>query len=78
MQAYLDTTMRLSLVAMLVASMSSCTRTAGLETTIVVTGCHAFQKIYPSRADTTETKRQILAHNLTHQEICDEIDKKTP
>lgn len=63
-----------SLAALLVLSMTNCTPTVGLEKP-TITGCTAFRLIYPSRADTVETKRQVLAHNLTYQEICkDETD----
>ena len=63
-------------VLALAASMSSCTNTVGSET-VTITGCSAFGMIYPSRADTTETKRQILAHNLTYKEVCNEDEKIT-
>lgn len=51
----------------LVPLMSSCTNTV---TSVTTTGCTAFGLIYPSRADTMETKRQVLAHNLTYEEVC--------
>lgn len=59
-------TMMLS-VAMLPLLTSSCTPTV---TSVTTTGCTAFGLIYPSRQDTTETKRQVLAHNLTYEEVC--------
>lgn len=35
-----------------------------------VNNCTAFGLIYPSRADTTETKRQILTHNQVYERVC--------
>lgn len=32
--------------------------------------CEGFGFIYPSRADTTETKRQVLTHNQTFKKLC--------
>lgn len=32
--------------------------------------CSAFEIIRPSRADTIETKRQVLTHNTTYRKIC--------
>jgi hypothetical protein len=34
------------------------------------TACTAFEIIRPSRADTLETKRQVLQHNTTYRRIC--------
>jgi len=34
------------------------------------TACSAFEIIRPSRADTIETKRQVLEHNTTYRKIC--------
>jgi len=58
----------------LMVLMNSCTNKVGSE--ITITGCEAFSLIYPSRLDTDETKRQVLAHNLTYQEICHEEEKE--
>lgn len=33
-------------------------------------GCEWVRPIYPSKLDTLETKRQILQHNLKHEEFC--------
>lgn len=33
-------------------------------------GCAAFEVIKPDRADTLETKRQILVHNQTYRNRC--------
>lgn len=75
MRKLTDKTKKALTVLVLAALMSSCSSTGGSET-VVVTGCSAFGLIYPSRADTAKTKRQILAHNLTYKEVCDE--KVTP
>lgn len=37
---------------------------------IVPGACAAFDTINPSRADTLETKRQVLAHNQTYRAVC--------
>ncbi len=34
------------------------------------TACSAFEVIRPSRADTADTKRQVLAHNTTYRKLC--------
>lgn len=34
------------------------------------TSCVAFSVIHPSRDDTLETKRQVLAHNTIYRRIC--------
>ncbi len=41
----------------------------------MTSGCAAFSKIYPSRADTNGTKRQILTHNETYDAVCSEENK---
>ena len=33
--------------------------------------CTAFQVIRPSRQDTLDTKRQVLAHNTVYRKICE-------
>ncbi|MEN2828814.1 hypothetical protein LGIHADK_02292 [Mannheimia haemolytica] len=64
---YQRKTMKKLLAALLAILMTSCSNTV---TSVTTTGCTAFSLIYPNRADTLETKRQILAHNLTFEEIC--------
>lgn len=71
----LNAKMKTSAVALLALLMTSCTSEV---ISVTTTGCQAFSLIYPSRADTAETKRQILAHNLTFEEVCRETDEKTP
>lgn len=34
------------------------------------TACTAFEIIRPSRADTADTKRQVLQHNTTYRQLC--------
>lgn len=34
------------------------------------TACVAFEIIHPSRLDTADTKRQVLAHNSTYRRLC--------
>lgn len=67
MQELVKNIMRLFGALVLVMLTSSCTPTV---TSVTTTGCTAFGLIYPSRQDTTQTKRQVLAHNLTYEEIC--------
>ena len=38
--------------------------------TVPTAGCEWVRPIYPSQKDTLETKRQILQHNLKHEEFC--------
>ena len=45
------------------------------ESSVMTSGCAAFSKIYPSRADTNGTKRQILTHNEIHDAVCSEENK---
>lgn len=37
---------------------------------VVDKGCYAFALIYPSRADTLDTKRQIYVHNDMWEKTC--------
>ena len=43
--------------------MSGCARKAG---------CDSWSYIYVAQEDTLETKRQVLAHNLTLKELCEQ------
>jgi hypothetical protein len=36
----------------------------------VAANCAAYQIIRPSRQDTLDTKRQVLAHNSVHRKLC--------
>jgi hypothetical protein len=46
-----------------------------VESSVTTSGCAAFGKIYPSRADTDGTKRQILTHNETYDAVCSKETK---
>lgn len=39
---------------------------------VINPSCSGFALIKASRQDTTETLRQVLAHNQTYREICQE------
>ncbi len=52
---------------MIVSLMTACT-TAGIS--VIDSSCTSFGLIYPSRKDTTETKRQVLNHNQVYERIC--------
>lgn len=57
---------KLITVCLLMTLMSSCKQADILE----INNCTAFGLIYPSRADTTETKRQVLTHNQIYERVC--------
>jgi len=38
----------------------------------VDSSCSAYQIIRPSRLDTLDTKRQVLAHNSVYRKLCEE------
>lgn len=47
---------------------------AGCVTTekgVVDSSCQSFAIIHPSRSDTFDTKRQVLAHNQTYRALCE-------
>lgn len=37
---------------------------------VPVSNCSSFEIIRPSRQDTLETKRQVLAHNTVYRKVC--------
>lgn len=39
---------------------------------VVDSSCDSFRVIHPSRQDTTETQRQVLAHNKIWEHMCNE------
>lgn len=39
--------------------------------TVVDSSCSAYQIIRPSRQDTPDTKRQVLAHNTIYRKLCE-------
>ena len=51
----------LCVIIALTVLMSGCARKAG---------CDSWSYIYVAQEDTLETKRQVLAHNLTLKELC--------
>ena len=46
---------------------SGCAKVGGS----VRSACEIYDYIYPAMGDTMETKRQVLEHNLLHQQLCD-------
>lgn len=48
---------------------------SGCTNPVYISGCNIFGEIYPSRADSLETKKQILAHNLTYKDVCKDEKK---
>lgn len=58
---------------LLLAAMLSAFLLTGCATNIAGiadTGCQSFKPISMSKADTEQTKRQIVAHNKVHDSIC--------
>ena len=51
----------LCVITLLTVLMSGCATRAG---------CDSWSYIYAAQEDTLETKRQVLAHNLTLKELC--------
>ena len=51
----------LCVIILLTVLMSGCAKRAG---------CDSWSYIYVAEEDTLETKRQVLAHNLTLKELC--------
>lgn len=45
------------------------------KTIFIDSACQSFAVIYPSRRDTAETKRQVLAHNRIYEQQCAEERK---
>ncbi|MGF7488099.1 hypothetical protein [Pasteurella bettyae] len=60
--------MKKTLIAVLVTSLL--TACGNQKTYVINTACDGFGKIYACRQDTTETLRQIKAHNDTWRAIC--------
>lgn len=55
--------------------MTLCVATSALSGCVMTkavpdTSCVAFSVIRPSRDDTLETKRQVLAHNTIYRKLC--------
>lgn len=66
MYKYAKPSVTKTLLLLALSSMLGCKSTG----TIVIDNCPAFDLIYPSRNDTTETKRQVLNHNETYEKVC--------
>ena len=47
---------------------SGCAKVGGS----VSDACEVYDYIYPAMGDTMDTKRQVLEHNLLHQQLCDD------
>lgn len=52
-----------------ITALSGCATTDSVRLTLPG-ACAAFSIIRPSRVDTLETKRQVLAHNQTYRAVC--------
>lgn len=51
--------------------LSGCVTTQGYQGPVAPdSSCTAFKVLHPSKADTTETKRQVLVHNSIYRRIC--------
>ena len=61
---------KLMLLCGTIIAVSGCVST---QKTAPVAGadCGAYQIIRPSRQDTLETKRQVLAHNTVYRKLCE-------
>lgn len=60
---------KLMLILVVTSAISGC---ASLKTpkSVPDASCVAFQIIHPSRQDTADTKRQVLAHNTVYRKLC--------
>lgn len=59
--------MKLMLLCVATFAISGCASTGKVAPSA---SCASFEVIRPSRADTLETKRQVLAHNQTWRALC--------
>lgn len=57
------------MLCVVISGLSGCVTTQGPKA-VPDTSCVAFSVIRPSRDDTLETKRQVLAHNTVYRKIC--------
>lgn len=60
--------LRLMMLCAVITATSGCAMRQAPE--VRDSACVAFEVIRPSRADTAETKRQVLQHNTTYRRIC--------
>lgn len=58
-----------------ISAISGCAHLRPVPVTVADT-CAAFEIIRPSRTDTEETKRQVLAHNRSYRITCE--SKRNP
>jgi hypothetical protein len=58
---------KLMMLCLVISALSGC---AHRPPPVQDTACVAFDIIRPSRADTPETKRQVLQHNTTLRRVC--------
>jgi hypothetical protein len=58
---------RLMMLCLVISALSGC---AHRPAPVQDTACVAFEVIRPSRADTADTKRQVLQHNTTYRRLC--------
>jgi hypothetical protein len=59
--------LKLMMLLTVISALSGCTHR---QAQVQDTACVAFEIIRPSRADTADTKRQVLAHNTTYRRVC--------
>lgn len=62
---------RLMLLCAATIGISGCVTTQK-SAPVVDSSCSAYQIIRPSRSDTLDTKRQVLAHNSVYRKLCKE------
>lgn len=61
--------MKLTLLCAAITGISGCTHLQEPQA-VPDSSCTAYQVIRPSRSDTLETKRQVLAHNSVYRKLC--------
>jgi hypothetical protein len=60
--------LKLMMLCLVISALSGCAHRQ--PPPVQDTACVAFDIIRPSRADTPETKRQVLQHNTTLRRVC--------
>ena len=60
--------LRLMTLLLVISAISGCAHRQAPE--VRDSACVAFEVIRPSRADTPDTKRQVLQHNTTYRKLC--------
>lgn len=61
--------LKLMTACAVISAISGCAHNPKLKA-VPDASCAAFQVIHPSRQDTTDTKRQVLAHNTVYRKLC--------